>query len=170
VLRTRLAPAFAVLAPAWGALALAACGYSSQRLTDFSGATTIAIAPIENQTFRRDLELRLTQAVAHELRARTSFALTTPDRADVVLTATMHAGEGVVLQDEDRTSILQRLTGAVSVTVTDRRRGCVLRTYVVHAMEEFTPGVAGESLEGSATDEWTRRIAEQIVQGLERGL
>ena len=41
-------------------------------------------------------------------------------------------------------------------------------TPVLAAQAEFRPGVQGESLEGSATDEWTERLAERVVQLLDR--
>jgi hypothetical protein len=39
----------------------------------------------------------------------------------------------------------------------------------VAAITEFTPGRRGQGVEGSATDELVRRLAERIVQGFERG-
>jgi hypothetical protein len=45
----------------------------------------------------------------------------------------------------------------------------VLKQYTVRASTEFAPNRFGQSLEGSATDEWVRRIAEQVVQGFEPG-
>jgi hypothetical protein len=153
-----------------GALAACGCaGYTTSRLTDFTAARTISVLPFENLGFRRDLELRLTQAVATELRARTSLALTTADRADLVLSGSMTADEAVISQTPEREKLQQRLRGTLHVVVTDRRTGRVVRQYDAYAAEEFTPGRFGESLEGSATDEWTRRVAERVVQGLERG-
>jgi hypothetical protein len=45
----------------------------------------------------------------------------------------------------------------------------VVKTYVAHGQTEFTPDRYGQSVEGSAYDEWVRRVAERVVQGLEQG-
>jgi hypothetical protein len=150
------------------ALSIAAsCGYSTKRLVDFGSARSIAVLPFENTGFRRDLELRLTQSVAEEVRARTPLSLAAPDRADLLLEASMGAQEKVLLQDRDRHSLLQRLSGDVDVTLRDRRTGSVVRRYRVSTQADFTPDRFGESLEGSATEEWVRRTAERVVRGLE---
>lgn len=150
---------------------LAACGYSTRRLADLpAGARTIAVRTFENQGFRRDLELRLTQAVVEEIRARSSYAIGSLAGADLVLSGVMTAEESVVTQDADRNAVQKRLGGTLDVVITDRRTGAVVKRYRASASTEFTPDLRGESLEGSATDEWARRIAERVVQGFERGL
>jgi hypothetical protein len=157
------------LAAALAASSVVACGYSTRRLTsELGSARTISVLPFANTGFRRDLELRLTQAVVEELRARTSLALATADRADLLLQGTVTAGESVVIQDEDRNDpILKRLEGGVQVRVTDRRTGAVVKEFNVADVVEFAPGRRGQSLAGSATDEWARRVAQRVVQGLE---
>ncbi len=150
-------------------LLLSSCGYTTKRIQDFPRARTIAIMPFDNLGYRRDLALRLTQAVAREVRARTSLALGSPQSADLILSGRMNARERVVIQDEDRTAIQKRLDGVVDITVTERATGRVVRQAAISAHEEFRPGQYGESLEGSATDEWVRRVAERIVHALERG-
>lgn len=148
----------------------AGCGYSTRRLSDLpAGTRTLAVLTFENAGFRRDLELRLTQAVLDEVRARTPYAIGSQASADVLLSGRMTAEESVITLAADDSVLQQRLGGSVDVTLTDRRSGRVLRTYRVYANTEFTPGLRGQSLEGSATDEWTRRAAERVVQGLERG-
>ena len=152
------------------ALLTAGCqGYSSQRLTDFPSARTIAIVPFTNTTFYRDLELRLSQQVANEIRARTNLGFASVDRADLLLSGHMYAREvPTVLAAEDGGVIQKRLEGWLEVVVTDRATGRVVRRQRVATTAEWREGVVGESLEGSATDEWTRRIAEQVAQVLER--
>ncbi len=170
----RPSPARRALGRSTGLLALvvllAACsGYSSQRLTDFPSARTIAIVPFENTTFYRDLELRLTQQVVNEVRARTNLGLSTPDRADLVMTGRMYAREvPTVLAREDGSVIQKRLEGWLEVVVTERASGRVVRRARVATTAEWREDVVGESLQGSATSEWTRRLAEQVAQVLER--
>ncbi|MDJ0521374.1 MAG: LPS assembly lipoprotein LptE [Planctomycetota bacterium] len=147
----------------------AACsGYSTQRLEDFPRARTIAVVPFTNTGFRRDLELRLSQAVATELRARTSYAQTTPQSADLLLTGSMAAEETPIVLDDEGRVVQKRLEGWIDVRVVERASGRVLREGRVRALEEVRPGTGGESVEGSASDEWVRQLAERVVQLLER--
>jgi hypothetical protein len=149
---------------------LGACGYSTARLEALSGGRTIAVRAFENRTFRRDLEMRLTGQILTELRARTSFGIATPDRADYVIDGWVDASEEVSLARVDRTVVLGQYRGTAHVVVTDRRSGRVVRTYDVRAATSYTPETGGETLLGSATNELTRRLAIRIVQGLEPGL
>jgi len=152
------------------AAGLATCGYSTARLDGLgAGARTIAVRPFENRTFRRDLELELTGRVLDELRARTSYGLASLDAADYVLEGWVSAGEAVGLQRVDREVVLEQYRGRAHAILRDRRSGRVVREYDVQAVTSFTPGAGGESLEGSATAELTRRLAIRIVQGLETG-
>lgn len=159
----------ALLAAAVLALGPPGCGYSTRRLADLEGARTVAVSTFDNLGFRRDLELRLVQAVIAELRARTTLAIDSPARADLVLSGRMTADEDVITLDEDDNPVQKRLAGSLEVTVTDRRSGRVVRSFVARGQAEFAPGRDGESLDGSATDEWVRRVAVAVVQGLEGG-
>ncbi|MHC5012008.1 MAG: LPS assembly lipoprotein LptE [Planctomycetota bacterium] len=149
---------------------LVACGYTTRRLESFPGARSIAVMPFHSPGFRRDLDLRLTQAIADQIRARTSFALASPDSADLVLTGTMEASEAVVSQLPDRSVALQRLRGTAEVTVRDRRTGRVVRQFSAFAFTDYEPDPAYLAIEGPAYDEWVRRMSIQVVQGLEPGL
>lgn len=164
-------PRAGLLGLAGGVLLLvcACSGYSTQRLTDFPRARTIAVVPFENTGFRRDLELRLSQQVAQEIRARTNLGFAPVASADLVLTGRMQANEvPTVLDREDGSVIQKRLEGWLEVVVTERATGRVVRRQRVSTTAEWREGVTGESLEGSATQEWTRRLAEQVAQVLER--
>jgi hypothetical protein len=131
----------------------------------------VAVLTFENNGFRRDLELRLTQAVVREVRARTSYAVGSATSADVLVSGRiLSADESVVTLDAGDNAIQKRLGGSVEVTLTERRTGAVLKHYFVrNVFTEFTPDRFGQSVEGSATDEWVRRAAERVVQGFERG-
>lgn len=151
-------------------LALASCGYSTRRLEAFPRARTIAVLPFTSSGFRRDVDLRLTQAVVEEIRARTSYAFAAPTQADLVLSGTMSVGEAVLLQRGDRLPIEKRLQGSLAVTVRDRRTGRVVKQYDAYDTVDFTPDLQGETLEGFGYDAWTRRVAIRVAQGLEAGL
>jgi hypothetical protein len=155
---------------AWAASTAAGCGYSTQRLSDtVCAGRTISILPFKNTTFYRDAELRLTQQVAEEIRARTSYALTTADRADVVMSGTLYFDQSLVAQRESGDPIVMGTYATANVRLTDRRSGRLIKQYAAVATDEFTPGRFGESLEGSGTDEVLRRLAGRVVDGLERG-
>lgn len=151
-----------------GALSPAACGYTTTRLDAWPEARTVAVVPFENTGYRRDLELRLTQAVADEIRARTSLALTTPAAADLVVSGQVDASEQTVIQNLDRTAALQRLDGTLTVTVRERRTGRVLRQQDVSTYQEFRPGRLEERVDGRTTDAWVARVARRVVDLLER--
>jgi hypothetical protein len=150
-------------------LAVAGCSYSTRRLGAFPAARSVAVVPFSNSGFYRDLELVLTQAVITEIRARTSLALATPATADLVIRGDAGAQEFAIGLDEAGAVIQRRLEGYLAVTVTERASGRVVRTATVRATEEYRPGVQGASYAGTAAPEWARRIAEQVVQLLERG-
>jgi len=151
------------------AVCLASCNYSTKRLTDFPSARTIAVLPFENTGFYRDLDLRLTQAVTTEIRARTSLGYASPASADLLLRGRMTAREWAIGLDNMGRVIQKRLEGWLDFEVVERTSGRVLRKGTVSSNYEFRPLVQGESLDTTGTEEWTRRIAEQVVQGLERG-
>jgi hypothetical protein len=167
----RRALAFALgLVLAGAAGAAVGCGYSTQRLSDtVCAGRTISILPFKNATFYRDAELRLTQQVAEEVRARTSYALTTADRADVVMSGTLYFNQSIVAQRTSDDPIVKGTYATADVRLTDRRTGRVVKQYGAFATDEFTPGRFGESLEGSGMDEVLRRLAVRVVDGLERG-
>ncbi|MDA1195652.1 MAG: LPS assembly lipoprotein LptE [Planctomycetota bacterium] len=150
------------------ALTCACSGYSTKRLTDFPGARTIAVLPIENLGYYRDLDLRLAQHVAEEIRARTNLALATADTADLILTGRMSVREVPIVLDKEGAPIQKRLEGWLDVVVTERATGRVVRHQRVATTAEWRFDVTGESLDGSASNEWTRRLAEQVAQVLER--
>lgn len=150
-------------------LLVAACGYSTTRLTTVDyGGKTIAVKPITNATFRRDLSIRLTEEILRQIRARTSFVITSLDRADYIIEGTQYAEEVVAIQRANRTAVQMQFRGTVSVELKDRRTGRVVKKYSVNAGPEYVPD-SGETLEGSATESLNRRLAIRIVQGLEAG-
>ena len=151
--------------------ALAGCGYSTRRLVEQPGVASVAVAQFDNQTFRHDLEQRLTKTVAEEVRARTPWRMLSPSTADAVLTGTIREATTDVLAEDDdsqRTPIARRWRLTVDCTLTARRTGAVLRAYTVEARQEYGPGRYGETDDGSATDTVLRTLAIRIVQGLER--
>jgi len=145
------------------------CGYSSRRLVSQPGVSSIAVLQFDNATYRRDLEFRLTRAVAEEVRARTSWRIASPSTADALLRGTIRSAETRVLaESNDQTLIEERFRVVVDVELVERATGRVLRRYATFGRQEFTPGRYGETLAGSATDSIVTSLAQDVVQGLER--
>ena len=85
------------------------------------------MVPFENTGFRRDLELRLTEAVVREIRTRSSLAIGQPMTADLVITGSMSAVEDAVGLTPEQRPIQKRLRGTLVVVVKERRTGRVVR-------------------------------------------
>ena len=148
---------------------VAGCGYSSERLVAAPGVASVAVLEFDNQTYRRDLEFRLTRSVAEEVRARTSWRIESPGRADALLSGTIRSTDVRVLElDTNVDPIIERFHMVVDAKLVDRATGRVLREWTVADREEFTPGRFQESLETTATDRLSRRLAEEIVNGMRR--
>lgn len=79
-IRTTLFLALLAVAPGLGS-----CGYSSKPLYN-RAYHTIAVPIFANKTFRREWEFRLTEALDKNIEFRTPYKVTSPDKADTVLT------------------------------------------------------------------------------------
>ncbi len=155
--------ALVALLPATG------CGYSTRRLTDVPGVRTVAVLQFENDTYRRDLEFRLTRALAEEVRARTTWRIASPGSADALLTGTIRSAEVRTLaEDRDATPISKRFKLVVDAKLVDRVSGRVIALVSSTESQEFAETYFGESLDGSATDTVMQSLAEAVVAGFER--
>lgn len=142
-------------------------GYSTKSLMPMPHARTIGVRPFTQTGWRRDVEMRLTQRVVEVLRKRGVWAIGDPLAADLVLEGNTQAVEDALALDENRVPIQKRLRGTTRIVLRERATGRIVREATVEDRVEFRPGVRGESLEGSATDAWTERMAERIVDALE---
>ena len=147
----------------------AGCGYSSKRLVDVPGVRTVAVLQFENDTYRRDLEFRLTRALAEEVRARTAWRIATPGTADALLTGTIRSAEiRVLAEDKSATPISKRFRLVVDARLLDRATGRLLADVSTTESQEFAEGYFGESLDGSATDTVMQSLAQAVIAGFER--
>jgi len=150
-------------------LTLGCAGYSTSRLVAEPGIASVAVLEFDNQTYRRDIEMRLTQTLAQEVRARTPWRIESPARADALLSGTIRQADTQVLaQDKDRNSLEQRYRWVVDCKLVERSTGRVLRDWSVTRRQEWSEGQFGESLDTSATDDIARAVALAIVEGLEK--
>ena len=147
---------------------MSGCGYSSKTLYSTS-YKSIAVPIFGNKTFRRDWELRLTEAIDKSIEARTPYKLTPRDKADTVL-----VGEIVDIQE----SVLTRRYGAnlpretelvvtVNFTWKDARTGRVLMERKGFARSATEIPQLGERI-ADAEQMAIERCAYAIVSQLEK--
>lgn len=88
-------------------------GYSSASAFP-QGVSTVAVQIFENRTFDRDLEFELADALIKEIEARTPYKVTSPERANTILTGRIRNVE----RDELSKSRLTGLSEEVIVSMT----------------------------------------------------
>jgi hypothetical protein len=151
---------------------LAGCGYRVAGRTNALPATvhTIAVVALENQTSTYRIEQRLTDAVVHELLARTRYRVVSdPAAADAVLRGEVTgAGGGSVVYNPETgrpTTILLGVTARVRLQ--DRATGNVLYrndNFVFREPYEISGDVTSFFPEsGPALDRLARDFAARLV-------
>lgn len=157
-----------------GLLSLAGCGYIVGK--GFGPEVRSVSVPIfQNDTYRRNIEYQLTEAVHQEIENRTPFRLAKGDAADTKLTGRIVQIRKDVL-GETRFDDPRELQYTILVRVTweDLRSGQILATQElpvspeeipVIGQAEFAPEV-GHSL-ATATQDATTRMARRIVNMME---
>jgi hypothetical protein len=136
---------------------------------------TVSVPIFQNNTYRRNIEYQLTEAVQKEIQNRTPFRLASGDEADTRLLGTIVEVRKDVLgetQFDDPREL--QLTLMVRVTWEDLRTGRVLAEQEVPltpdlipvtGQAEFAPEV-GHSL-ATATQDSVNRLARKIVNMME---
>lgn len=155
-------------------VAIAGCGYTlgTQTLHD---VRTVHVPVFKSESYRRNLDYLLTEAVQREIRTRTSYRLEDADTADTILKGRIVEIRKSVLSENryDDPRELQLMVGA-EVTWVDRRSGQILhqQTFPVGPQltqqasnVSFAPEV-GHSL-ATAQQEAAQRLASQIVDLME---
>jgi len=136
---------------------------------------TVSVPIFQNDTFRRNIEFQLTEAVQKEIQNRTPFRLVKGDQADTLLQGQIVQVRKDVLGETkfDDPRELQ-FTIMARVTWKDLRTGQILATeelpispeaIPVLGQTEFAPEV-GHSL-ASATQDSVNRLARRIVNMME---
>lgn len=151
------------------ALLVAGCGYTMQPLhrTDVQ---TVAVPIFASKEFRRNLEFGLTQELVKMIELKTPYKVVQdPKRADSELRGEVTYLSAPVLSEDTRTDRPQD----VQVTIYCWFEWKDLRTGEILAKREKIAGTGnyavaiGETLD-SATHEATRRLAERIVEAMEK--
>ena len=155
------------------ALIVSGCGYTmgsakTQDRTLQGDLPRVAVVPFDNDSFRRELEIRLSRQVADELRARAPHAASPLSEADWILTGRiMAAGERVLSEDTQDRVRQSSFWMTVEVTLKERATERVLKTYSLTESEPFSSIVGRIKTLTQAEEQVLRDLAERIVYGLE---
>ena len=151
------------------AVLAAGCGYSMQSLHR-GDVRTVAVPIFASKEFRRELEFDLSRQVVKFIELRTPYKVVhDPKRADTELRGEITRLYAPVLTEDTDTDRPQD----VQVTITCWFEWKDLRTGEVLARRDRVTGSAthadaiGET-QDSATAEATRRLAERIVEAMEK--
>jgi hypothetical protein len=162
-------PAPAVLAAALILAGLPGCGYHFRAPFDKS-VRTVYVPTFRSQTFRRDVNLQLTDLVIKEIGKRTPYKVVgSPEGADTILDGTVNfADKNLVV--ENPFNLPRQLTAMVNTTVNwthnppteaELQRGPV----VVGDVLNFVPEIGETSM--TAFYGTCQRLATQIVDMME---
>lgn len=145
----------------------AGCSYSTRRPfpTDIQ---TVHVEMFHSREFRRDLEFRLTEAVAKRLEIDTPYRLAPRESADALLTGEILRVENRVLGDDFERDLPREIGSTVVVrfrledmrtgkVLVDRPRFAYQAGYIPPVGENFSQGMT-RALDG---------LAEQIVESME---
>jgi hypothetical protein len=151
-------------------LGLGGCGYSVRAPFD-SSIKTVYVPVFRSVSFRRDLNLQLTELVIKEIERRTPFKVVgTPEGADTILDGTVNFADKNIIV-ENPFNLPRQLTATVNVAVNwthnppTKEEIDRLPTVVGEAVN-FVPEV-GESAE-SAFYRTNEALAKQIVDMMEK--
>ncbi len=147
-------------------LALPACGYTVGPLLP-TGVRTVAIAPAENLTDRRDLDFALTRAIGEELQAR-GLVVALGASADSTLHVRVRQVKERVVAESPRDEVLAGEVTLEADVVLRRRNGSVAaerRGIREAAGYVLSLGQGEETAIESATRVLARRIADALVGG-----
>lgn len=156
------------------AVAANGCGYMLGPPA-YEGIRTVHVPVFKSDSFRRNLDYLLTEAVQREIKTRTAYRLADAATADTILEGRLVDIRKDQLSETrfDDTRELQLMLGA-RVSWIDRRTGRILRQDVFPIEQEmaqhasqvsFAPEV-GQSL-ATAQQESVRRLAAQVVDLME---
>ena len=151
-------------------LAVSGCGYILGP-SNMHGVRTIHVPVFKSDSFRRNLDYLLTEAVQNEIKTRTGYRLADSASADTVLEGRIVDVRKNPLSETrfDDPREIQLMLGA-QVSWIDRRNGRILQQHVFPIGQElaqhssqtaFAPEV-GHPL-ATAQQEAVRRLAAQIV-------
>jgi len=146
-------------------LSLVSCGYSAGPLVP-EGVRTVAVLIFENDTFRREIEVELTRAVAEEFHARTNLRVVgDPAAADLVVRGRISSFSERVLADREHNEVTESSVVVEIVVVLENRVAGTTRSVTLSVREPYST-IKGQTL-ASARAEAFENLAEKVVYSLE---
>ncbi len=108
-------------------LLVSGCGYSTKPLYNKS-VRTVAVPIFKSKSFRRELEMRFTEALCKNIEYRTPYKIANEKNADTVLSGTIISVDEQVLTTRYQTSLPRESQVVITVDFTwkDARSGRVL--------------------------------------------
>jgi len=151
------------------AVAAAGCGYSTQPLhrTD---VRTVAVSIFASKEFRRELEFELTRQLVQTIELRTPYKVVhDPKRADTQLRGEILDLLAPVVTEDPDTDVPQdsEIILACWFEWKDLRTGEILKRVDRITGSATFAGAIGET-QDSATVEASKRLAERIVEAMEK--
>ncbi len=150
------------------------CGYTFGP-QPIAGARTVHVAIVQTDSFRRNMDYLLTEAIQQEIRSRTNYRLASRATADTILTGRIIDMRKDLLSETrfDDARELQLSLG-IQITWTDRRTGRVLQERVFpvgQALSRYAASVSfapelGHSM-ATAQQQAAERLAARIVDMME---
>lgn len=155
-------------------LLTAGCGYSLGS-PQVGNVRTVHVPIFQSESFRRNMDYLLTEAVQREIKTRTAYRLADASEADTILQGRIVEMRKVPLSETryDDPRELQLLLGA-EVTWIDRRTGGILQQRTFPLSSALTPQASqvtfapevGHSMV-TAQHDAAKRLAAQIVDLME---
>lgn len=147
---------------------LSSCGYTAGHLYN-SSVRTVAVPVFVNKTFRREWEMRLTEAIDKNIEYRTPYKVSYAKSADTILSGEIIAIQENVLTERIGTNIPRenQLTVVVNFTWKDARTGRVLverKNFVRSATEIPQINERVEDAEQLAIERTAQGIVDQMQQ------
>lgn len=143
------------------------CGYSSKPLYRIS-VKTVSVPIFRNNTYNRDWEFRLTEAICKNIEYRTPYKIAQGERADTELTGEISSIDQDVLTRRFNLNLPResQVTVAVNFQWKDLRTGRILVKRVSFSRSATGIPQIGERM-NDATQLAVERLAEAIVEQLQ---
>ena len=155
-------------------IALNGCGYQMEGTNPHlpSDAKTLAIVPIQNQTFQAGLETRLMRRLRQLFRNNASVDFSTTQDADLVLIIQLHSLDSRQTSvSTDGSAVVLQLELSGSVVLNDRKQNIALwsendfnaRGILLYEQGETSTGLSGSTI-GRGLDEVTDAFAKRVYE------
>ncbi len=146
----------------------AGCGYTMKSIYP-AGIQTIAVPIWKNNTFRRGLEFRLTEAIDKNIESRTPYRLAPINQAQTELTGTIVSVTEGVLSNSFTTNLPQetQITLVVDFTWRNLHNGAVLSRRVNFAASSTEIPQIGQQLP-DAEQMAVERMAKAVVNQMQK--